>query len=100
MITFRQAQERFWPTEIQKAEARWRQRNAEAKLRGCPCGEPATEVRYNHGTVGSVPHEMWTCIKHVDVISWYKLGGGAAVPLWGDERDNDKPVRPGKREKL
>lgn len=58
--------------EITAAEARWTARNFAGRLKGCPCGRPATDVRYlpAEGVVGSVRPEVWTCAQHVGVASW------------------------------
>lgn len=63
--------------EVRAVEGRWRRINAEKRAAGCRCGSPATEVRYLHGNVGSVPVEVWTCAEHVGVSAW---AGG--VPCW------------------
>lgn len=76
---------RFWPSiphvesdteyearRIRESEARWRAINDQKCAEGCKCGAPATEVRYNHENVGSVPVEHWTCAEHVGASMWSK----------------------------
>jgi hypothetical protein len=62
--------------EYKAASARWAERNQRAREAGCRCGRPATEVRYDHRNIGSVPVEFWTCTDHVDVEQWRSQDGG------------------------
>lgn len=68
------------PTEAEKASRRWRRINKAARVIGCRCGRPATEVRYFDGFMGSAPHETWTCAEHVDVEVWTRSEDGPWVP--------------------
>lgn len=67
--------------EERAAAARWREHNRRAREAGCPCGEPATEVNYVHGTVGGVPMEVWTCKIHEGMSSWTTVGA-SFTPYW------------------
>jgi hypothetical protein len=59
---------------------RWRQINAAQRASGCMCGQPATHVRYSHGTVGVVRSETWSCSSHVNVNSWSRSADGTWTP--------------------
>ncbi|WP_341719850.1 hypothetical protein QQG74_09190 [Micromonospora sp. FIMYZ51] len=67
--------------ETLQAERRWRAHNAAARAAGCPCGQPATEVRYDNRNTGSVPVETWTCADHVGAEMW-----SGNRPAWGHDR--------------
>lgn len=77
--------EEYEARRVREAEERWRVRNEEKRAEGCPCGQPATEVRYDHRNVGSVPVETWSCAEHVGVTSWAGAGG-AMKPYWERSR--------------
>jgi hypothetical protein len=59
-------------SEERMAEMRWRQRNAEMRAAGCPCGRPATHVQVIGGNLGSVPVEFWHCDEHAG-MDGYRL---------------------------
>lgn len=52
------------------AEARWRRHNRNARLSGCPCGQPATVIGRRYPVRGRVLHETWRCADHGDVEGW------------------------------
>ncbi len=58
------------PRDVRDSERRWREHNTSARNAGCPCGQPATEVRRDPWVMGSVPCETWTCADHADVGAW------------------------------
>jgi hypothetical protein len=64
-------------TEVDRAERRWAAINKQTRLTGCPCGRPATVVKYEAGSLGNVAPERWTCAEHEGVGMW---AGG--VPYW------------------
>ena len=72
---------RYERKEHADATQRWRQINAEKRAAGCPCGKPATRVRYNHGNVGAVPVEFWTCDEH-DGMSGWSAGPSGFIAVW------------------
>lgn len=74
-------------TQSEQASRRWAKRNAEMKAAGCRCGQPATEVRFNHDNTGTVPVEYWTCVDHVGVNAWQNDGDGIWYPT---EREGSK----------
>lgn len=61
---------RYERKEFDEATERWRRINAGKRAAGCPCGKPATKVRYSHGNVGAVPVEFWTCDEHYGMSAW------------------------------
>ena len=67
---------------VRAAEHRWTAHNAAARTAGCPCGQPATEVRYDHRNLGSVPVETWTCVEHVGAEMW-----SGNRPAWGHDQE-------------
>lgn len=66
---------------VREAEKRWTAHNTAARAAGCPCGQPATEVRHDHRNVGNVPVETWTCTEHVGAEMW-----ADGRPAWGHDR--------------
>lgn len=73
----------MWVSELEflRAADRWRAHNRRARAEGCKCGRPAIYVRNIFGTVGGVPHEVWTCAEHVNVGQWQKTGDGPWRPI-------------------
>lgn len=68
--------------ETEAAERRWRETNRRKREAGCRCGAPATDVKYHHGNIGSVPVEFWTCAQHVGVSSWSRDGDAPWIARW------------------
>jgi hypothetical protein len=61
--------ETFEQHEYRMATERWRRGNLQARIAGCHCGLPATQVRYDHRNTGSTPVEFWTCDDHIPDLS-------------------------------
>lgn len=67
--------------EVREAEDRWRAHNAARRAAGCPCGAPASRVRYLGGNIGAVPVEVWSCDVHCGASGWSGTPG-AMTPTW------------------
>ncbi len=74
--------------EYREATRRWIAHNAASRAAGCPCGKPASKVRYRGGNVGAVKVEVWTCDEHEGVAGWRGVEGDME-PLW----DRPKPCQ-------
>lgn len=72
---------RQWDDSDRAAGRRWKAINRAKRAAGCPCGRPATEVRYDHSNTGPVPVETWTCDEHVGASGW-SISPRGATPLW------------------